>query len=203
MAALLTRNRADGVEGAIERLVALDGEALRGEWRNLFGKRAPKTLPKSLLVRALAYRMQALEFGDLDPQMLRVLEAYAAKGAGRGRSGSRTKQGSISPGFKPGSILVREWASELHRVMVLEVGFAWNGATYGSLSQVARAITGTRWNGPRFFGLGRETETKKDAGDGAAVANRGVSPRPHRRVGPDATPSRRPATGCGPKDVAP
>ena len=53
------------------------------EWRNLFGKRAPKALPKSLLIRALAYRLQALELGDLDPQTLRVLDAYAAKSRGR------------------------------------------------------------------------------------------------------------------------
>ncbi len=55
--------------------------------------------------------------------------------------------------LKPGTILAREHNGELHRVMVLDDGFAWNGATYRSLSEVARAITGTNWNGPRFFGL--------------------------------------------------
>ena len=54
---------------------------------------------------------------------------------------------------KPGTELIREWAGKLERVMVLEQGFAWNGAVYDSLSAVARAITGTSWNGPRFFGL--------------------------------------------------
>ena len=150
MAALSTRNGAESVELAIERLGTLDGEALRIEWRNLFGRRAPRALPKSLLVRALAYRFQALEFGDVDPHTLRVLEAYAAKGAGSwsGRVRvdrlRRTKQVSSGPGVKPGSILVREWAGERHRVTALEIGFAWNGATYRSLSEVARAITGTR-----------------------------------------------------------
>ena len=54
---------------------------------------------------------------------------------------------------KPGTLLVREWEGALHRVMVLEQGFAWNGQTFDSLSKVAHAITGTNWNGPRFFGL--------------------------------------------------
>ena len=55
--------------------------------------------------------------------------------------------------IKPGSLLVREWNDRLHRVMALEEGFAWEGGTYRSLSQVARAITGGHWSGPRFFGL--------------------------------------------------
>ena len=55
--------------------------------------------------------------------------------------------------MKPGTLLVREWQGALQRVMALDQGFAWNGATYASLSEVARAITGTNWNGPRFFGL--------------------------------------------------
>jgi hypothetical protein len=56
-------------------------------------------------------------------------------------------------GLRPGTVLIREWDGAPQRVMVLADGFAWNGSTYKSLSQVARAITGTRWNGPRFFGL--------------------------------------------------
>jgi hypothetical protein len=56
-------------------------------------------------------------------------------------------------GIRPGTPLVREWEGVSHRVMVMAEGFAWNGSTYPSLSKVARAITSTRWNGPRFFGL--------------------------------------------------
>ncbi|MFN7321876.1 MAG: DUF2924 domain-containing protein [Methylobacterium sp.] len=55
--------------------------------------------------------------------------------------------------FKPGTVLMREHAGEMHKVTVLDVGYGWNGLTYRSLSEVARAITGTSWNGPRFFGL--------------------------------------------------
>jgi hypothetical protein len=192
MTALSTRGGPESVELAIERLHTLDGEALRIEWRNLFGRRAPKALPKSLVVRALAYRLQALEFGDLDPNTLRVVEAYAARSAGawRGRvridrlhRTTRTHAPS-APRIKPGSILVREWAGELHRVMALEVGFAWNSVTYRSLSQVARAITGTRWSGPRFFGLSKGAEAA-NAGSGSPTApNRVDRPRTRRRAGP-------------------
>ncbi|MBV8474914.1 MAG: DUF2924 domain-containing protein, partial [Hyphomicrobiales bacterium] len=56
-------------------------------------------------------------------------------------------------GLKPGALLVREWSGRLERVVVLDKGFAWNGTTYGSLSQIAKAMTGTNWNGHRFFGL--------------------------------------------------
>jgi hypothetical protein len=55
--------------------------------------------------------------------------------------------------LRPGTILSREWNGQMQRVAVLPGGFAWDGNTYPSLSQVALAITGTRWNGPRFFGL--------------------------------------------------
>ena len=167
-AALLGPNGAESLKSDIERLKTLDIDALRVEWRNLFGKRLPKALPKSLLVKALAYQLQAMAFGDLEPQTLRVLEAYAAKNDGRWRGRVRVDRLraapplSSGPRIKPGSILVREWAGELHRVMALEVGFAWNGAPYRSLSEVARAITGTRWNGPRFFGLDRKSEAASD-----------------------------------------
>ena len=166
MAALSTENRA---ESAVARLRALDGAGLRREWRNLFGKRAPRALPKRLLIRALAYRLQAQALGDLDPQTLRVLDAYVAKSRGRlnGRVRLDQLRGKSAASYgltvKPGSILVRKWSGELHRVAALESGFVWNGGAYRSLSEVARAITGTRWNGPRFFGLGRGSEAARRA----------------------------------------
>lgn len=182
MAALATENGAESIQLAVERLRTLDGEGLRVEWRNLFGKRAPKALPKSLLIRALAYRLQALELGDLDPQTLRVLDAYGAKSRGRLNGRVRLDQlrgraaASYGLAVKPGSILVREWSGELHRVTALESGFVWNGETYRSLSEVARAITGTRWNGPRFFGLSRASEAAR-CGTGASKRDRGSAGR--------------------------
>jgi hypothetical protein len=195
MAALSTENGAESTQLAVERLRTLDGEGLRLEWRNLFGKRAHKALPKSLLIRALAYRLQALELGDLDPQTLRVLDAYGAKSRGRLNGRVRLDQlrgrsaASYGLAVKPGSILVREWSGELHRVTALESGFVWNGGTYRSLSEVARAITGTRWNGPRFFGLGRESEAARRA-TGLAKRGRGSVGR-DRDAAPDPPPAYR------------
>jgi hypothetical protein len=205
MAALSTENGAESIQLAVDRLRSLDGEGLRHEWRNLFGKRAPKALPKSLLIRALAYRLQALGLGDLDPQILRVLDAYVAKSRGRlnGRVRLDQLRGKSAASYgltvKPGSILVREWSGELHRVTALESGFVWNGRTYRSLSEVARAITGTRWNGPRFFGLGRKSEAARRA-TGVAKRGRGRVGR-DRDTPPDGRPAYRAEPPIGSRAV--
>ena len=98
----------------------------------------------------LAYRLQADRLGDLDTESQRLLD----------RSGSPEKAGQSAVDLvrriadvRPGTVLGREWNGKMQRVAVLADGFAWNGKTYPSLSQIAFAITGTRWNGPRFFGL--------------------------------------------------
>jgi len=137
------------IENEIAHLRGLDLSGLRARWRTSFGRRAPAHLPKHLLVRLLAYRMQADALGDLDAAPARLLDRLA-------RQNGEAAQVAADVGLRPGTLLVREWDGTSHRVMVLDDGFAWNGATFKSLSQVARAITGTRWNGPRFFGL-RET----------------------------------------------
>ena len=133
------------VEAELIRLACADTNGLARRWRVLFGGRAPD-LPRALLLRILAYRIQADAAGDLDPTTIQLLD--------------RLGRGEISEiplpelrAVKPGTLLVREWEGTLQRVVVLESGFAWNGRTYESLSKVARAITGTNWNGPRFFGL--------------------------------------------------
>ena len=127
------------------RLASADANSLARRWRVVFGRRVPD-LPRALLQRLLAYRIQADAAGDLDPATSKLLD--------------RLGRGEILDiplpelrAVKPGTLLVREWEGTLQRVMVLETGFAWNGSTYESLSKVARAITGTNWNGPRFFGL--------------------------------------------------
>src|SRR5215204_311557 len=89
-------------------------------------------------------------FGDLDKTTARLLDRIADEA----RSGKPVEVPVPDRvGLRPGALLVREWEGTPHRVIVLAEGFAWNGNTYPSLSKVARAITGTRWNGPRFFGL--------------------------------------------------
>jgi hypothetical protein len=134
----------------IARLRELDIAQLRSRWHSVFGRRPPLHLPRHLLFRTLAYRLQADRFGDLDDASRRLLD----------RSDSPEKAGQRAATLvrhiadvQPGTSLSRQWNGHMQRVAVLAEGFAWNGKTYSSLSQVAFAITGTRWNGPRFFGL--------------------------------------------------
>jgi Protein of unknown function (DUF2924) len=137
---------------AVANLVTLDLAGLRLQWRNVFGGAAPLHLPKPLLARVLAYRLQADALGDLPDTVRRMLKGFGAQSSALG--GQAGGDGSsYRRRIKPGSILVREWNGHLHRVTALEEGFAWEGKTYRSLSMVARAITGGHWNGPRFFGL--------------------------------------------------
>lgn len=142
--------QAAALESEIAYLRGLDLEGLRARWRSLTGRAAPAHVPRTLLLQVLAYRLQAAALGDLDPHTARVLDRLALQG----RSSPRAEVPVPDRvGIRPGTVLVREWDGALQRVMVLADGFAWNGTVYQSLSQVARAITGTRWNGPRFFGL--------------------------------------------------
>ncbi|MBM0207500.1 DUF2924 domain-containing protein [Micromonospora sp. STR1s_5] len=136
---------ADRLEADLARIGSMDLAGLRARWRKVFGRAAPEGLPRSLLQRVLAHRVQVDALGDLDRETVRALDRLA-RGEGDLPAPER-------PGTKPGTLLVREWEGNLHRVMVLEEGFAWNGQRFESLSKVARAITGTTWNGPRFFGL--------------------------------------------------
>jgi Protein of unknown function (DUF2924) len=143
----------DSTAFEIESLNALDPDLLHRRWRALMRRAAPAHLSRSLMVRILAYRPQAQAHGDLDRATLRVLDA--AIGEGEPASMSSPIAGSLGllSDLRPGTVLTREYGGVLHRVMVVEHGFAWNGQIFASISMVARAITGTRWNGPRFFGL--------------------------------------------------
>ena len=134
----------------IARLRDLDIAQLRNRWQTVFGRRSPSQLPRHLLFRVLAYRLQADHLGDLDAECQRLLD----------RSGSPEEAGQRAVDLsrraaelRPGTVLGREWNGRMHRVAVLAENFAWNGKSYPSLSKVALAITGTRWNGPKFFGL--------------------------------------------------
>ena len=151
---VIDRAVADGasLENEIARLRGLDVGELRARWHTMFRRVAPPHLPRHLLFRILAYRLQADQFGDLDADIRRVLDRMgfeAADGFGRlvaDLNRSRTE-------LRPGTLLTREWGGHLQQVMVLPDGFTWNGKSYQSLFKVAFAITGSRWNGPRFFGL--------------------------------------------------
>lgn len=138
------------LDAEIARLRDLDLGALRARWHTAFRRQAPSHLPRHLLLRMLAYRLQADHLGDLDSGSKRLLDDAASPEA----AGKRALDASRTTAtVRPGTILAREWNGRMHRVAVLADGFAWNGTSYPSLSKVALAITGTRWNGPRFFGL--------------------------------------------------
>ena len=134
----------------IARLRDLDVGALRARWQDVFRRQPPPYLPRHLLFRMLAYRHQADHLGDLDGESRRLLDSAVSPEAAGKRAVERAR---VTRDMSPGTMLGREWNGRMHRVAVLAEGFAWNGKTYPSLSKIALAITGTRWNGPRFFGL--------------------------------------------------
>ena len=174
-----TKLTAENLDAEVAALRDLDLGALRERWLGLFRSEAPGHLPKWLLLRIVAYRMQANVLGDLDRETVRYLQEVAAERDKRRASGEirgRKKPPPVPPvgaairRLKPGTVLVREYDKVLHHVMVVQDGFSWNGSTYGSLSEAAFAITGTRWNGPRFFGL--RAEAKPASGSAKRVAAR-------------------------------
>lgn len=152
------------VEDELARLRDLDLKGLRARWRGLFRKESPPHLPRHLLFGLIAYRLQVDCFGDLEPAIRRALDAKANVGPGRGVAHRLNQFDQQQKKPAAGTILMREWAGKKHRVMVMTDGFAWNGTTYRSLSQIAFAMTGTRWNGPRFFGLRQHQDMS--AGEG-------------------------------------
>jgi hypothetical protein len=145
------------LEIEIARLRGLDLGDLRARWHTVFRRRASPHLPRHLLFRVLAYRLQADRLGDLDAEYKRLLDDTATpEDAGQRAVDTRRPTADI----RPGTVLTHEWSGRMHRVAVLANGFAWNGKTYPNLSKTAHAITGTRWNGPRFFGL-RDKPSRK------------------------------------------
>lgn len=122
---------------------------LKAEWKSLFGADAPNNSRPFLELR-LAYRIQELTYGGPSRETLRLLDALADEVDGKPR-----RKAMLADPRKPaaGTRLVREWNGVEHSVTVLRDGFEWQGRTYKSLSAIARAIAGTRWNGWRFFGM--------------------------------------------------
>ena len=136
------------VEIELERLPKMSIVTLRSRYRELFRTDAPKAFGPDLLRRSIARRIQERTYGGLSRDHQRLLDQLvrAAQAKPNGRL-------ELPRRIKPGSELVRTWNRRTYRVVVMEKGFAWEGRSYSSLSQIAFEITGTKWNGPRFFGL--------------------------------------------------
>ncbi len=135
------------VAAEIERLRSMPIIELRALWRAKFKSDPPKAFGPDLLRRSIAQKIQEDAYGGLDRATARLLNQLIAQYA-------KTPGKIVLPRrIKPGAILVREWKGTSHRVTVAEDGFVYQGHLYENLSEIARLITGTRWNGPRFFGL--------------------------------------------------
>jgi hypothetical protein len=136
------------IEAELDRLPRTPIADLRKRYRELLRAEPPKAFGPDLLRRSIAHRIQEKAYGGLPASTRRLLDklvkAAIAKPNGRLELPRR---------IKPGSELVRAWKGQTHRVTVMADGHTFNGQRYASLSEIATEITGTKWNGPRFFGL--------------------------------------------------
>jgi len=150
------KHRDPAVEAELDRLPAVPIIQLRGRYRELFRTDPPQAYGPDLLRRSIAQRIQEKAYGGLprpvQRQLDQLIKSYAAKPTGKL---------VLPPRIKAGSMLVRQWKGKSYRVTVLADGFAFDGQIYGNLSEVAQLITGTRWNGPRFFGLRVKQDVKE------------------------------------------
>jgi hypothetical protein len=144
----------------------MDAERLRTEWRRLYRARPPSRIGRELLLLGVAWKLQEQVLGGLGAGTSRRLAELATI---MSDGGDLVRSRAVR--LRQGAKLVREWQGETITVLVLEDGFEWHGKRWRSLSRIAREITGTRWSGPRFFGLGK-TKRRGDA-DHQLVANAG------------------------------
>ena len=144
-----------GIE--IAQLRGLDLKGLRARWKAALGHAAPLHLPRHLLFGVLAYRIQADALGDLDKQTIQLLKRIGSAGSANDVAPVMAAFDQRRRDLLPGTVLTREWNGRNHRVVRMADAFSWEGRTYDSLSSIAFAITGTKWNGPRFFGLRDKT----------------------------------------------
>jgi hypothetical protein len=164
--------RTEAERGTRDRL-AMELQALPGRstreleeaWQRLIPLPRPSNLSRDLLVRIIADKLQQAALGGLSPAAKRRLEALARSSALDREAAARAPMLRL----KPGSKLMREWRGRTHTVLVLEDGFEHDGKRFASLTQIARAVTGTHWSGPRFFGLMKPPRSDGSSGlcDGA------------------------------------
>jgi hypothetical protein len=147
------------VEEELGRLTVMLITDLRKRYREVFRAEPPTAFGPDLLRRSIAHAVQEKAYGGLPSSTRRILDQMVK--AARTRPNGRLE---LPRRIKPGSELIRTWQRQTYRVVVLAEGFAYAGKTYRSLSEIASAITGTKWNGPRFFGL--RSGASQEAADG-------------------------------------
>jgi hypothetical protein len=156
------------LELEIARLRGLELPNLRAIWEKHHGTAAPKTLRRDTLIRSILWQMQAKAFGGLKPATRKYLLEIA--------DAARSKTAANCPPpppirIRPGTKLIRVWQDRTHTVTALNEGFEWQGKRYRSLSQIARAMTGTRWNGLVFFGVKRKSASQAPSWQKTEAAN--------------------------------
>jgi Protein of unknown function (DUF2924) len=131
----------------------LSRSRLRDLWQKEVGEKPPGSFGRELLALGIAYIRQERRYGGLRKASAREIDRLF------GRTLADLARAGTAPALaRPGTILVREWQGTTHHVTVVADGFIWNGRSHSSLSGIARAITGTKWNGPRFFGLREDND---------------------------------------------
>jgi len=143
--------RSEQISVQIAALASLSMNELKIRWRDLYDSEPPPRISRELLTRAIAYRQQEQVFGGLEQSTRRLLERTAEDLSAHGR-----KRVAPTRKVSPGTLLIREWQGAAHQVTVLDQGVVYRDKRYGSLSEVARLITGARWSGPLFFGLRKQ-----------------------------------------------
>jgi len=150
----MTKPIDDTIEHGVQQLRSSSIAELRTRWLAVFKSNPPKAFGPDLLRRGLAQKIQEDAYGGLPAATRKLLNQLMAQNMKTGGKIVLPKR------IKAGAILVREWKGKTHRITVVESGFTFDGNTYPSLSEIARLITGARWNGPRFFGLRNDKDAQ-------------------------------------------
>jgi hypothetical protein len=148
MKRMVSDSKSEKLEQELKDLETRGDDELKDRWRSLYGTKPPQKIHRSLLIAAIAHRMQENAWGALKSSVRRHLMQAADNPAPR-------RPSPHYPSLRPrvGTVLVRDWGGVTHQAKVLEDGILFRGKRYKSLSEVARVITGSRWSGPLFFGL--------------------------------------------------
>lgn len=173
------------LDAELARIAAMNIEELREMWREKRKHEPLAALTKDIMARALAHWLQEERLGGLETPLRRLLVTVAKKGSAPSRR------------LKVGSVIVREYQGKAQEVLVVPGGFCWEGRVYPSLSTIALKITGTNWNGPRFFGLRGDEETKQSPDAEETIQSRALPTRSSIRPGSDSRAAASPISSRG------